>query len=165
MTELEQAELTDFQGLIADATDDLNYPDVKDFVTECLQRYGCIAQLLAAIKVKNCLLNMLAKQKLYAPGQVTTLVEVLKTAALLHNLFYTEDYFWPDLFTARLELKPIADKYTVADEIQSAIFQTIEAQMGQDMPVPLCRPTPASPTELFAWAVWFVNEYLNDDEE
>lgn len=164
MTELEQAELTDFQKLIEEATEDLNYPDVKDFVTEALQTHGCIAQLIDAIKVKDCLLAMLAKQKLCVPGQVTTLVEVMKASALLFNMFYTEDDFWPDLFTARMELKPIADKHTVADQIQDAIYQSIEAQMGVDTPVPACRPTPNTPTELFAWAVWFVREYSYNEE-
>ena len=98
------------------------------------------------------------------PGTVTTLAEVMKASALLHNLFYTEDDFWPDLFIARLELKPIAEKYTVAQALQDAIYQTIEAQMGQDTPVPVCRPAPNSPTELFAWAVWFVKDYTNGGE-
>ena len=167
-TEIEEPTEEDRQAMlymIDQATENLAYPDVKEFVKEALQTYGCWNQLMSAIQVENVLIDMMEKQKLIVPGSVTTLVEVMKAAALLHNLFYTDDYFWPDLFTARIELKPLADKYTIAEEIQNAVFQTIEAQLGQDMPVPLCRPTPATPTELFAWAVWFVKEYISDEEE
>ena len=84
-------------------------------------------------------------------------VEILVAASLTHNMFY--DGTLPSLFEAREKLTPIADAVKLPENGRDAIFQAIEAQLGDDMPVMACRPIPSTPTELFVWAVWFMKEY------
>jgi uncharacterized protein (UPF0147 family) len=77
---------------------------------------------------------------------------------LLHNLFYDSEDF-TTLFKARQVLDPVAEEQKIPQEVRNALFQAIEAQLGDSTPVPLCRPAANSPTELLAWAVWFAKEY------
>ena len=101
--------------------------------------------------------QMLKKKKQISENNVQSFVVVIFAAGLLHNMFY--DGSITSLFLAREKLEPLARKYNIPDNYIEALFQTIEAQLGEDTPVPQCKPIPNSPTELFAWACWFVKEY------
>ena len=77
--------------------------------------------------------------------------------AYIHNLFY--DGTLSSLFEAREKLTPIAQKNEVPINAASMIFQAVEGQLGEDMPVESCQPRGDSPNRIFAWACWFVEEY------
>ena len=58
---LEETESNALQCLIEIATEDLNYPDVKEFVVEALKTHGTVYQLADAFKIKDCLMAMMDK--------------------------------------------------------------------------------------------------------
>ncbi len=128
------------------------------FVRAALIKYGDINKLLTANRIVELTLQMLDKKKQLndAHGNVQSFVEIIKVAALLHNMFYNGTV--SSLFIAREKLTPLAIKYGVPENYISALFQTIESQLGDDTPVPQCRPIQGTPTELFAWACWFIDE-------
>lgn len=84
-------------------------------------------------------------------------IDILRSAAYLHNLFY--DGSLQSVFKAREVLMPLAIKHEVAINGISALFQSIEGQLGEDMPVEACQVKGESPSRIFMWAVWFVEEY------
>lgn len=85
-------------------------------------------------------------------------VDVLISAALLHDLFRTDE--WVFIFDARRYLTEVAESVGLPEAAQNAIFETIEAQLGDKTPVAKVRPQPGTPTELFSNTVWFVRNYL-----
>lgn len=132
--------------------------EIKEFVIQSYAQYGSFHNLKHANKVADVLIDMLKKKKQITEHGSQTFVEILLAATLLHNLFY--DGTLPSIFEAREKLTPIADSVELPENGRDAIFQAIEAQLGDDMPVVACRPIPSTPTDLFVWAVWFV-EYNN----
>lgn len=127
-----------------------------DFVKEAMLIYGDTNKLLVANQVTELTEKMLRKKKQINENGAQSFVEVIIVASLLHNMFY--DGTVSSLFLTREKLEPLARKHGIPDNYIDAIFQTIEAQLGDDTPVPQCKPIPNSPTELFAWACWFVDE-------
>lgn len=128
-----------------------------NFVVDCYLQYGDINKLKQANDVIEIVEAMLKKKKQISEHNVQSFVTVIFAAGLLHNMFY--DGSITSLFMAREKLEPLAKKHNIPDNYIGALFQTIEAQLGEDTPVPQCKPIPNSPTELFAWACWFVKEY------
>jgi hypothetical protein len=132
--------------------------ELAQFTVECLNRFGNEEDLQEANEVADVMVQMLRKKKILTETAHQSFVDVLLVSALLHNLFYEEDD-WSSLFFARQGLLPVAEEMNINSTVTDAIFQTIEGQLGEDTPVPMCKPAPNSPTELFATAVWFVKEY------
>lgn len=130
---------------------------LEDFVEKALKEYGSPEKTAEGERVSYVLYEMLKKNKLISKHIRQTFVEVLMAACKLHNLFYdSED--WTTLFQARKVLDPIAKEMGISQQIRDALFQTIEAQLGADTPVPNCRPQPNTPTDNFASAVWIAKE-------
>jgi hypothetical protein len=138
--------------------DMINVDQLNDFTVTAVNAFGTEEKLEDANKIGDVLVQMLYKRKLITQNAQQSFVDILLSAVLLHNLFYDAEDF-TTLYKARKELASIAEDNEIPDQVQQALFQTIEAQLGEDMPVPTSRPIPNSPTELFAWAVWFVKEY------
>jgi len=130
--------------------DKITSADIQNFVTLSLNEFGSIEKLIEANQVANAVFQLLEKKKL---ATNIRLVETLIASALLHNLFYDKDD-WTTLFKAR----QILNTDMISPQISDAVFQTIEAQLGEDSPVLSIAPKPG-PTELFAIAIWTVKEY------
>lgn len=135
----------------------ISIESLYDFIVDCYLQYGSMNKLKEANNVIEVVEQMLKKKKQISENNVQSFVVVIFAAGLLHNMFY--DGSITSLFLAREKLEPLARKYNIPDNYIEALFQTIEAQLGEDTPVPQCKPIPNSPTELFAWACWFVKEY------
>ena len=131
-------------------------PSVHDFTVEAIKTYGDAEKFHEAAKVICVLEAILTKMKQMNENSRPVWVEVLVSAAYLHNLFY--DGSLPSIFEAREKLSPIAQKYEVPINATSLIFQAIEGQLGADMPVESCQPQGDSPNSKFAWACWYVEE-------
>lgn len=135
----------------------LKLPEVREFLILSLSEYGTEDKLAEANEVADVTVGMLRKMKQITDHGSQTFVEIMIAAALTHNLFY--DGTTSSLYKAREVLQPIAKEAGLPDNGSDGIFQAIEAQLGHDTPVPTSKPIPGTPTELFAWAVWFVKEY------
>lgn len=130
---------------------------LKSFITEVLETYGDEPQFHEAEKVINVLEAMFTKMKQMNQQTRPVWVDVLRVSAYIHNLFY--DGSLVSIFEAREKLMPIAVKNNVPINACSMIFQAVEGQLGEDMPVESCQVKGDSPNRLFAWACWFVEEY------
>jgi len=137
--------------------DIIQYAPLKEFTEEALMTYGTKKHLLVANKVIDVMMEMMKKKNLLSSNTSQAFVEIMLSSALLHNLFYNGSLH--SVFFARERLTPLAREKGVPEMSVMQIFQLIEAQFGDDIAIEACRPRPSHPTELFAWAVWFVEEY------
>lgn len=135
----------------------LKLSEVREFIIQSLEKHGTEEKLIEANKVMDVMVGMLKKKKQITEHGSQTFIEIMMAAAFVHNLFYTGSV--SQLFMAREKLQPIAEKIGLPQNGIDGIFQAVEAQLGDDSPVPQCKPIPGTPTELFAWAVWFTKEY------
>ena len=120
------------------------------------------AKLEEANKVLDVMIGMLKKKKqLRTLDEAAVWIDVVIAAGLIHNLFY--DGSITSLFKAREVLTDKAKEYKVPDNAISAMFQTVECQLGDDTPIPGCIPVSSTPNELFAWSCWFAKEYDNKE--
>lgn len=153
MTEKELKDLLENDNYIKS----IKIETLREFVEEALLTYGTVEKYNTANKVVDLLNSMLVKKKQIVDGIEQSFVDVLKVAGFIHNLFYNGTV--SSLFLAREKLLPLAkDKYKMPDNYINSIFQAVECQLGEDTPVPQCKPIPGTPTELFAWSCWLVEQ-------
>lgn len=139
---------------------------LANFVDAAIAKYGTESKFEEAEKVVNVLLQLLKKKRLVRELGYSELNDTLIAAAYLHNLFY--DYTvenvngdlgnWTRLFEARYTLSKMEESKNVSDQILYAIFQSIEGQLADDMPVPYCRVDIGSPAVFLGNAVFMVKE-------
>lgn len=138
--------------------------EIREFTLQSLEQYSSADKLEKADKVADILLQMLRKRKqIRNVKELPTWVEIMVSAALIHNLFY--DGTMISIFMARQKLQHIARECGVPENGSYAIFQAVECQLGDDMPIESCRPVPSTPNELFAWACWFAHQCFMEEEE
>jgi len=87
-------------------------------------------------------------------------VQPLLGAAYLFNIFFDPKSPASSLTIARDKLKSRMENEGVMESWTELLFQTIEGQLGADTPIPACTPHGDHPIMIFAWARWFVKEYL-----
>lgn len=131
--------------------------NLLQFVEAMTTQYGSPEKTDFANKVSANLEKILLRKKLLVPGVQQMFIEILFAAAAVHNLFYKEEDF-----TTLFELRKVVydQEATYDKEIIEAVLQTVEAQLGEDSPVPMCKPSANSPTEIFALAVWIAKNYI-----
>lgn len=133
---------------------------LKQFTVEALEKYGSLLKIKESEKVIKVMLAMFTKMKQTNEQNRPLWVEVLISAAYIHNLFY--DGTLASLVKARELLIPLIIKHDVPINAASMIFQAVEGQLGEDTPIEACQPKGDSPNRIFAWACWFVEEYNGD---
>lgn len=126
------------------------------FVEDMTTKYGSPEKMEMANKVAINLEKILRRKRLLVPGVQQMFIEVLFAAAAVHNLFFVEDDI-PSLFKLRQVIKESEETYE--QELIEAVLQTVESQLGEDSPVPMCKPSVNSPTETFALALWIAKNY------
>ena len=133
--------------------------NVQLFVIDTINKYGTEDKLIEANKVCDVMYQILDKKHLIFEEADPRFLDSMISSAMLHNLFF--DLSNPiSIFEARNKLEKNANKkYKIGIGITDAIFQTIEGQLGENSFIPTCRPSPGSPTDIFATAVWFVKKY------
>ena len=140
--------------------DTITYAPLKAFAENAVTLYSSEKRLNEANEVIDVMMAMLKKKNLLNANGSQAFVEIMVVAGLVHNLFY--DGSLHSVFYARERLTPLAKEHEVPEMALNQILQAVEGQFGDDMPIEACRPNPSTPIELFAWAVWFVEEYQHD---
>ena len=150
-----------FQGLLSD--EEYSYlsciksPQIKNFTLNALNKYGNSDKFIEANAVAEYVDKKLEKNKIKINSSAEVQwIDLLLSATLLHNLFY--DGTLHSIFYAREKLTALGIKENLTVEMLEPIFQAIEGQLGEDMPVPSCRVNPNSPSGILAEACWNVEE-------
>lgn len=133
--------------------------ELKRLVEIALEKYGSKEKLIQANIVADMIIEKLTYDKLLSEQTHQTFVDIMVSAALLHNLFYKEED-WRTLFDAKFYLEPIAEELKINYQIIETLFHTIQGQLGAKTPITDCIPKPGTPTEMFANTVWTVKNYL-----
>lgn len=135
--------------------------DIKKFTYKSLQKYGNMEKFIEANAVADYVDRKLKNNKIKIDGQnEMRWIDLLLSATLLHNLFY--DGTLHSIFFAREKLTAIGIKSGMTIETMEPIFQAIEGQLGEDMPVPSCRVNPNSPSGILAEACWNIEECIGN---
>lgn len=113
-------------------------------------------------KVAEIAMNFLIRKELLDVNNHQTYVDALLVAAMLHNIYFDEKHIATSLFKAREEFDEIADKDdlyefgALPEQMREMIWDTIEGQLGDCTPMSKTKPSPNSPQDLFATAVYVV---------
>ena len=132
---------------------------LRNFVTIAIEEYGTEEKLQEANRVISAIRALYIKKKIIADNVDPYFLELMETAAFVHNLF--TDGTWISVFTARDKLYDVAVKAGIKREHVEHIFTIVEGQLWFDMPVAGARPNPNSPVEDFALCCWLVKEFKN----
>ena len=140
--------------------DKITFPELQELTQKAIERYGNEEKTAVAEKVIDVFLHMLDRknqiqieQEHPYPGWVSLMI----AAGYMHNLFY--DGTLVSIFKAREEITELAKELNVPVNGIAALFQAVEGQLGDRMPVESCKPIDSTPNGLFSWACWFVEEY------
>lgn len=118
-------------------------------------------------KVAEIALDFLIRKELLDEGNHQTYVDALLVAAMLHNVYFDERKISTSLFKAREEFDYIADSNelyeygAIPEQMREMIWDTIEGQLGDCTPMSKTKPSPNSPQDLFATAVFIVRNSAN----
>lgn len=136
-------------------------PSIKNFTVKALEKYGNAEKFIEANAVAQYVDEKLQKNKIQIKSQSEVQwIDLLLSATLLHNLFY--DGTLHSIFYAREKLTSLGVKEGLSVEMLEPIFQAVEGQLGEDMPVPSCRVNPNSPSGILAEACWNIVERLGN---
>lgn len=147
-----------------DANRFLNFIKVDDlriFAQECLKHANHEITEYEN-KVAEIAMNFLIRKELLDQGNHQTYVDALLVASMLHNVYFDEKHISTSLFKAREEFDHIADnddlyEYgALPEQMREMIWDTIEGQLGDCTPMSKTKPSPNSPQDLFATAVYIV---------
>lgn len=129
---------------------------LSKFAQEAVTKYSTEEKLQEANKVISVLKALYTKKGVIRPNCDPYFIELMETAAFVHNLFY--DGTWISCFIAREKLTDLAKQYDIKGEHIDHIFTIVEGQLGIGMPVVSARPNPNTPVEDFALCCWIVKE-------
>lgn len=133
--------------------------DLKVFTEECLKEANYEITEYEN-KVAEITIDFLIRKELISPENHQTYVDALLIAAMLHNIYFDEKHISTSLFKAREAFDKIADKEDIyeygplPEQMREMIWDTIEGQLGDCTPMSKTKPSPNSPQDLFATAVW-----------
>ena len=129
-------------------------------------------------KVAEFVLDLLIRKELLTKTNHQTYVDSLLVAAHLHNAYYGKEESFDEysigfdpnissLLKARQEFDEIADMDDyefgpIPEQFREMIWDTIEGQLGDCTPMAKSKPSPNSPQDLFATAVWLA-KIINDE--
>lgn len=133
--------------------------DLRVFTEECLKEANYEITEYEN-KVAEITIDFLIRKELISPENHQTYVDALLIAAMLHNIYFDEKHIATSLFKAREVFDKIADKDDIyeygplPEQMREMIWDTIEGQLGDCTPMSKTKPSPNSPQDLFATAVW-----------
>ena len=133
----------------------------KSFILKVLPQYGTQEKFEEAIKLITVIRAYYTKKKILADNVNPYFIELMETAALIHNLFF--DGTWISCFIAREKLYDDAIAAGIQREHIEHIVTIVEGQLGMDMPIAGVRPNPNSPVEDFALCCWITKELLKNE--
>lgn len=134
---------------------------LRNLAEFAVKEYGTEEKLLFANKVIMVLRKLYTKRGIIASNVNPYFIELMETAAFIHNLFTDES--WISCFRAREKLQDKAKQFGIQGEHVEHIFTIVEGQLDEGMPVAGARPNPNSPVSDFAMCRWIVKELLHDE--
>lgn len=156
---------------LADKSNDMRYiefikmDDLRLFCTKCMEKANKEPSLLNN-KVAELMLDLMIRKELLTPDNHQTYVDALLIASQLFNIYYNDinkdDVH--ELFRARREFDEIADLDCyefgpLPEQFREMVWDTIEGQLGDCTPMSKTKPSPNTPQDLFATAVWMASKY------
>lgn len=134
---------------------------IRQFTIKAIEKFGSDLKTERANKIAEYVEDKLKKQRFVINSPQHTLwIDLLLSATMLHNLFYDDTLV--SIFVAREKLTSIGYNIGLSVESLEPIFQAIEGQLGENMPVPACRVNPNSPSGILAEACWAVEERFGE---
>ena len=155
---------------LADKSNDMRYiefikmDDLRLFCTKCMEKANKEPSLLNN-KVAELMLDLMIRKELLTPDNHQTYVDALLIAAQLFNIYYNDNKDdVHELFRARREFDEIADLDCyefgpLPEQFREMVWDTIEGQLGDCTPMSKTKPSPNTPQDLFATAVWMASKY------
>ena len=135
--------------------------DLRTFAKECLKKANYEITEYEN-KVAEIAMDLLIRKDLLTPDNHQTYIDALLIAAILHNVYFDEEKMSTSLFKAREEFDEVADmdelyEYgAIPEQFREMVWDTIEGQLGDCTPMAKTKPSPNSPQDLFATAVYIV---------
>lgn len=150
----------------------ITIPEVQQFVVFAVTRKGDEDKLSDALNVHEMLLDYLTQRHQYNPLMPSKMTDAIFAAALIHNIWFdpskdTADD-WLKVYYARENLTKLASEFIVmnrstADGLFDYVFQIVEAQLGEQMPVVACRPMTGNMTYVLWETIWLYHRYVKKD--
>lgn len=127
-------------------------PNFAEAAVKILEEHGTEEKLEEAQRVAHAVEALLVDRNMLLEEQMPKFVDVLRVAALLHNVFYDKN----DVTTLFKVRSILLDEYTdiLDQETIDAVSQSVEAQDWYQSIVPMTKPAPSSPAEILAIAKW-----------
>lgn len=147
------------EKFLLENVDFIKVDELRQLVEIALEKFGSREKLVEANGIAYMLIEKLTYDKLLSEQTHQTFVDIMISAALLHNLFYKEED-WRTLFDAKFYLDPIVEELKINYQIAETLFHTIQGQLGSRTPITDCIPKPGTPTEMFANTVWIAKNYI-----
>lgn len=152
----------------------ITIPEVQQFVVFAVTRRGSEDKLSDALDVHEMLLDYLTQRHQYNPLMPSKMTDAIFAASLIHNLWFdpskdsADD--WLKVFYARYNMQRLAAEFCImnhatADGLFDYVFQIIEAQLGERMPVAACRPMTGNMTYVLWEIVWLYHRYVKKGQE
>ena len=166
--------IKEYKKDLIDFLDRFNTPELAQFLRDVLLDHYKPEDEETLNKYKNnlymakYLLYYLHARKMYNPIVPNKQTDTAAAAILIHNLFFDGDKDnWKTVFEAREKLDPIAMplKNSGNWEMFDYIWQIVEAQLGEDMPIPACRPVIGQITYIVWEIIWIFNHDINNSKE
>ena len=141
--------------------------DLRLFCEKCMEKAKVSISEYNNL-VAEYMLDLMIRKELLTPENHQTYVDALLIAAQLFNIYYNE--FNRDeiheLFRARKEFDEIADldcyEYgPIPEQFREMVWDTIEGQLGDCTPMAKTKPSPNTPQDLFATAIFMVDRHID----
>jgi hypothetical protein len=135
--------------------DAIQDPAINKLVRIAIEEYGNDTKIKDAISIYDWVIFLLKNDKLVSDNNYALFVDVLRAAALTHNLKYNyiKDSF-EKVFEVRNVLTDINSRESIGvpETYLESICQAIESQLGKDHPVVALMPNQGTPAAHFALA-------------
>lgn len=151
--------------------------DLKEFCKRCMKKAN-MEPTVYTNKVAEYTLDLLIRKELLTPDNHQTYVDALLIASFLHCAYYGQEESMEEyaigfeenislLFKAREQFDEIAnmDDYEfgpIPEQFREMVWDTIEGQLGDCTPMAKTKPSPNTPQDLFATAVWMVKIFNHE---
>lgn len=138
----------------------IRHEELYNLVVDIINKYGNKNKLANATKICDLLMFMLRDRNLIQDGVQQSYVDLLIASCYLHNIKTVTKEKWNNSYAIReIMLKEYNDIYLKNEMALDPVCDTIEGQLGQNIPIKGSRPNPNTPGELFAMAVSIINKY------
>lgn len=145
----------------------IKVPDLRLFCEKCLEKAGVGPDDFNNL-VAEFTLDLLIRKELLTTENHQTYVDALLIAAQLFNIYYNEnnENEVDQLFRARREFDEIADgdfyeHGPLPEQFREMVWDTIEGHLGDCTPMSKTKPSPNTPQDLFATAVFMTKRCFN----